>query len=205
GLLLDLHPVDEAGGVALHLEAYGLLHRAQGVDVLGLGAGAELGAALLAQGEVRVHTHGALVHAGIGHAEGLNQVAQRGDVGARDLRGALAGALDRLGDDLDQRHAGAVAVHQGGGRTVDATGSATEVGQLAGVLLHVGALDLDAPLGAVIEDDVQVAVVGDRLVVLADLVVLRLVWVEVILAREAGVRRDLAVQRKTDLDGPLHA
>ena len=111
GLLLDLHAVDEARGVTLHLEAHGLLDGAQGVDVLRLGAGTELCAALLAQGKVRVHAHGALVHAGVGHAESLDQVAQRGDVGARKLRGPLAGALDWLRNDFNQRHAGAVAVH----------------------------------------------------------------------------------------------
>ena len=37
---------------------------------------------------------------------------------------------------------------------MNTAGGTTEVGQLAGVLLHVGALNLDAPLGAVIEDDV---------------------------------------------------
>src|SRR5699024_8086469 len=103
-----------------------------------------------------------------------------------DLRCAGTGTLDRLGHDLDEGNTRTVAVHQGGGGAVDATRGTTEVGQLAGVLLHVGALDLDAPLGAVLQHDVQVTVVGDRLIVLGDLVVLRLIRVEVVLAGEPG-------------------
>ena len=204
GLLDDLHTVDKAGGLTLHLEAHGLLDRLQGVDVLRLGTGTELGGSDRTQREVGIHTHRALVHADIGDAEGLDQLTQGGHVGAGDLRSAGTCALDRLGHDLNERDAGTVGVHQGGGGASDAAAGATEVGQLGGVLLHVGALDLDTPRGAVVEDDVEVAVVGDGLVVLGDLVVLRLVRVEVVLPGEAGVRGDLAVEGQADLDGPLH-
>ena len=50
---------------------------------------------------------------------------------------------------------------------------------------------------------VEVAVDRDRLVVLADLVVLRLVRVEVVLPGEPAPRRDVAVQRQPDADGRL--
>ena len=63
---------------------------------------------------------------------------------ARATSGAfVAGALDRLGDDLDQRHAGPVVVEQRVVGAVDPAGGATDVQRLAGVLLHVRALDLD--------------------------------------------------------------
>ena len=61
----------------------------------------------------------------------------------------------------------------------------TEVGQLAGVFFHVGTLDFYAPLGAVLQHNVQVAVIGNRLVVLGNLVILRLVRVKVIFAGKA--------------------
>ena len=88
---------------------------------------------------------------------------------------------------------------------MDAAIGATQVGELSGVLFHVRALNFHAPLGAVIEDDVKVAVVGNRLIVLGNLVVLRLIRVEVILAGKARRLRNLAVQRQTDLDGAFHA
>lgn len=87
--------------------------------------------------------------------------------------------------------------------TVDTTGSATHVEGLTGVLLHVGALDLDAPRRAVVEDHVEVTLGCDRLVVLGDLVVLRLIRVEVVLACESAPRRDGAVERKADPDRGL--
>ena len=56
-----------------------------------------------------------------------------------------------------------------------------EVGEFAGVFLHVGAFNFHPPFRAVVEHDVKVAVIGDGLVVLGYLVVFRLVWVEVVL------------------------
>ena len=59
------------------------------------------------------------------------------------ISGAFSRAPDRLGDDLDQGDAGPVVVDQRVLRAVDAPGGAADVQRLAGVLLHVGALDLD--------------------------------------------------------------
>ena len=78
--------------------------------------------------------------------------------------------------------------------TLDATGRAAHVRELAGILLHVGALDRNRDLATVGQLDVDAAVEGDRLVVLADLVVLGEVGVEVVLARETARRRDLAAE-----------
>jgi hypothetical protein len=86
---------------------------------------------------------------------------------------------------------------------VDAAGVAADVGQLAGVLLHVRALDVDPEDAAVLEGDVEVAVERDRLVVLGDLIILRLIGVEVVLPREPAPGCDLAVQRQSDPDGGL--
>src|SRR5690606_29031659 len=75
----------------------------------------------------------------------------------------------------------------------------TDVCVLAGVLFDVRALDADA--GAVAQLDVAVHV--DRLVVLADLVVLRHVRVEVVLPGEHR-RHDAALHRATEPHRVLH-
>ena len=71
--------------------------------------------------------------------------------------------------------------------------AATDVGPLAGVLLEVGALDADAHAVGQVEPAVDV----ERLVVLADLVLLRHVRIEVVLPVERP-RLDRAVERRAD-------
>ena len=203
GLLHDLATGLQDRGLAAHLVADGDLDALERVDVLGLGTGTELARALGHQGQVHVAAHRTLVHPDVRDVEGLEQVAQRGHVGTCDLGCAVARADDGSGDDLDERHAGAVVVEQRVARTVDTTGGAADVQRLTGVLLHVRALDLHTPGGAVGEQDVEVAVVGGGLVVLRDLVVLRLVRVEVVLPRELARRPDRAVQREADADRGL--
>ena len=186
----------------LHLEAHRPLDGAERVDVLGLGAGAEHAAALRGQREVHVGTQVALVHPGLGDAEGHDQVAQLLHVGAGDGRSLLPRAEDRAGDDLDEGDAGAVVVDQGVVGAVDATRGPTDVRGLPGVLLHVRALDLHAE-GLPVDLDVHVPVEGDGLVVLAGLEVLRHVRVEVVLPGEAAPLGDVAVQREADADRGL--
>ena len=86
---------------------------------------------------------------------------------------------------------------------MDAAGVGAEVGELAGVLLHMRALDLHPEGGPVVQRHVEVAVERDRLVVLGDLVVLRLIGVEVVLPGEPAPGGDLAVERQADPDGGL--
>jgi hypothetical protein len=116
----------------------------------------------------------------------------------------VLGAEDRLRHDLDERHTGAVVVDERVLGTLDAPGRAADVRQLAGILLHVGALDRHLEAGAVGEFDLDGALEGDRLVVLADLVVLREVRVEVVLAREPRRRGDLAAEREAEADRVMH-
>src|ERR1035437_1665707 len=87
---------------------------------------------------------------------------------------------------------------------MNSTGCTAHMHRLAGVLLHVSALDLHSDDLTVVEHDVEVAVRGDWLVVLGGLEVLRLVRVEVVLPRETSPRGDRAVQRETDTHGGLH-
>ena len=88
-------------------------------------------------------------------------------------------------------------------RALDTAVSATDVRVLARVLLHVRALDLHAEHGAVLELNIDVAVVCDRLVGLRGLEGLSQVRVEVVLTREPAVLCDLAVQGQADLDRVL--
>ena len=109
---------------------------------------------------------------------------------SRAQSAGLGGAAQvGLGDDLDQRRAAAVEVDQRGAGAVDPARLA-DVDHLRRVLLEVGAVDADVA---------EPAVAGKRDVVLADLVGLRVVGIEVVLAVEDRARGDLALQRRGDL------
>ena len=112
----------------------------------------------------------------------------------------IAGALDRLRHDLDERHTRAVVVDERMVGALDAAVGAAHMRVLAGVVLDVRALDRYTEHGAVLKLHVQIAFAVRRLVVLRDLVIARHVRVEVVLARELAPLVDLAVQRKTELD-----
>ena len=201
GLLQDRAAIGQDLGLALHLVAHGRRDTAEGVHVLRLGARPQGGLGCRAQRDVDVGAHVAALHAGLGHVEGTEDVAQGLHVGGGHLGRALAGALNRAGHDLHERHARTVVVHERVVRALDTTVSATDVRVLARVLLHVCALNLHAEHGAVLKLDVDVPVVRDRLVRLGGLESLRQVRVEVVLTRETAVLRDLAVQGQADLDG----
>ncbi len=115
------------------------------------------------------------------------------DVGDRFL-----GRADvRLGDDLQQRCAGAV--------EVDAAHAVEVFVQaLAGVLFQVRAGDADAPRAAVFQGNVQIALADDGMVHLAGLVALGQVGVEVVLAREDVLRSDLGIDRQAELARHAH-
>ena len=202
GLLEHLLPRVEHGGVPGHLVAHRALDRTERVDVLGLGASAQLARAAGGKRQVHVGAQVALVHPSLGDAEREDQVAQLLHVRASHVRSLRARTEDRLRHDLDQRDAGPVVVDERVVGAVDPTAGA-HVGGLAGVLLHVCALDLDAD-GLAAHLHIHEALERDRLVVLAGLEVLRHVRVEVVLPREPAPLRDLAVERQPDPDRRLH-
>ena len=179
--------------LAGHLVVDGPAQRAQRVDVLDLAAGA-VRLARAAHRDVGVDAQRALLELAVGGADGHEDGAQLLDVGA----GVVGRAQVGLRDDLEQRDAGPVVVHEGVLGAVDAAAAAL-VGGLAGVLLQVGPGDADAGAARQLEPAVDV----ERLVVLGDLEVLRHVRVEVVLPGEHA-RADLAVQRQADPDGQLH-
>src|SRR5207244_4641115 len=70
------------------------------------------------------------------------------------------------------------------------------------VLLEMGRPDADAPARSVLPD-LQPAVLADRQLVLGDLIALREIRIEVILAGKPAQRRDRAVQGEARADGEL--
>ena len=100
-----------------------------------------------------------------------------------------------FGDDFHERSAAAVEVHAGmGGVVVD----------LGGILLEVDVVDADELLRSVRADDLHASADAKRISVFRDLVVLRHVGVEVVLAVERGVTVDLASEHETAHDRKLH-
>src|SRR4029079_9579787 len=98
------------------------------------------------------------------------------------------GAQVRLGHDLDERNAGAVEVDVGPARRVNKA----FVQRLGGVFLEVDAGD--APL-------FEAAARRQRQLVLRDLVALRQVGIEVVLAREDRRLVDRAAERQRGANG----
>src|SRR4029450_6301987 len=160
--LLHAATLLEQPGLAAYLRPHRALDRAERVQVLGLGAGAER-PPRPPQRDVGVAPEVALLEVGVRGADVAQDRLQRAQVGAGLLRRAQVG----LGDDLDQRYPGAV--------QVDARAPAPAlVDRLAGVLFHVDARDPDRlRLGLRIDLDQQPAPARERLLVLGDLVALR--------------------------------
>ena len=107
----------------------------EGVDVLHLGLGAELGGAAAAQADVAVAAHGAVLERAVGDAEREERLTQLLHEEPRLFGRAQVG----LGDELDQRRAAAVVVDEGLRCRGDAALLAAHVHHLGGVLLHVDA------------------------------------------------------------------
>ena len=151
-----------------------LHERSQRVQVLDLAARPELSVTHGPDRHVRVDAERAFLHLHVGDTDREQRGAQLLDVAL-----GLLGRTDvGLGDDLEQRHAGAVVVDEGVLGVVDAPTPA-DVQRLAGVLFEVRARDADA-----LAVHLELPVDRDREVVLRRLVVLRHVRIEVVLARE---------------------
>ena len=158
--------------LALNLVANSALDRTKRVHVLGFGARAQLLGSVAAQRNVCVATHVAALHASVRNAQGLHNFTDAAHIRCRQLRRLCTRAKHRLGDDFDQRNTGTVVVNQRILGTVDATGVATDVSQLASILFHVSALDGDGEYVATGNLDVDGSFERDRLVILRGLKVL---------------------------------
>ena len=163
--------------LALDLEVDRPLHRAERVHVLDLHPGPERLRPPRPERHVRLHPHLAVLHLGVGDVDRPQEESQL----LRVATGLLGRPDVGIGDDLHQRHAGPVEVDEADPAAVGAGG----VDELRRVLLEVGPgdADPDRALGGV---DRERPVRGEGQVVLADLVALRKVRVEVVLAVPAG-------------------
>ena len=127
----------------------------------------------------------------------LHHLLHLGEVGVRFVGAAHV----RLAHDLDQRRAAAIQIDVG----VAVGVLEAVVDALAGVVFHVDAGDADALCFRVrLRITSTIAVLGQRLIVLRDLVALGQVRIEIVLAREDRHRVDRAVQRQRGLDGQFH-
>ncbi len=168
----------------------GLAHRTDRVHVLDLTTCAERLASATDR-DVHVDSHRALFHLRVARADGEQDAAQFGDVLT-----CLIGVADvGLGDDLDERDTRAVEIDERVVAAMDAATRAPEVRRLAGVFLEVCAFDAD--LHVTRQHEVSVHI--DRLVVLRDLVRLRQVGIEVVLAVERA-RLHRAIERQSETD-----
>jgi hypothetical protein len=167
-----------------------LLQELEAVQVLDLAARA-VRRTRLAHRHVGVAAEAAFLHVAVADAQPHDQCVQC----LRVLRSLDAGAHVRLGDDLEQRRAGAVEVDAG-------LPGVVLVQRLAGVLLEVGARQVD-PVRRVANHELDRSTLHHRSFVLADLVPLGQVGVEVVLAREDRVRRHLRADCHAEADRPL--
>ena len=112
----------------------------------------------------------------------------------------LVGAAQvRLADDLDQRRSAAIEVHIG----ISIGVREPVVNTFAGVVLHVHARNSD-PFVHTIHRNIDVTMLGQRLIILRDLISLGQIRIEVVLAREARRGPDPAIQRQRRFDRQVH-
>ncbi len=194
GLLNDLAAALDDGDLALDLVVESLLEESERVQVFHLDLRAESLRAAQAHRHVGVATQVSLLHIARRDFGELEQQLQLVQVSVGLVRIPQVG----FGDDLDQRRAAAVEVDVG----VPVRVAKAVVQALAGVVFHVDPRDAGA-LVAVFHDEVDPAVLGQRLIVLRDLVALRQVRIEVVLPGENRLRANLAVHRQRGLDRHL--
>jgi hypothetical protein len=156
---------------------------ADGVDVLRLGAGAQP-LARLADGDIHVRAHGAFLHVTIARADIAQDAPQLAQIGARFRWGCHI----RPADNLHQRHAGAIEIDIRARRVLI-------MHQLAGILLNMDALDANGlgrwNAGLFIRLDSEQTFAHKRMIKLRNLVALRQIGIEIILAVEPAPFVDL--------------
>ena len=181
----------EHSGLPRDLECERPLDEAERVHVLDFDLRAELLPAARTNGHVHVATELSLLHVAVRHADELHDLLELGQVSNRFL-----GATDiGLADDLRERNTGAVEVDI----AVAIRIPEAVVDGLSGVFFEVQPGDADAFRPSV-DVDLQPTVLGERLIELRDLVTLRQVGIEVVLAREAGEVAHLAVEGQRGFD-----
>ncbi len=191
GFLDDGSAFTQHFGLAFDFELDGLLDTAERRDVLDLGLDAEFSRAFRPQADVRLGAQRAFLHIAVAHAEILEDALELDEVGVRFLPGVNV----RFGHDFEERHARAVEINA-------ARAAGERVCIARGVLLHMRAANAHA-LDAAGDIKIEIAVVAQGQIVLADLIVLRLVGIEIVLAVHLRPARDFAVECEPDGDRRL--
>ena len=190
-LLRDGPAVLDQLDLAADLELDRVLKKAEAVEVLDLAARSELRLTCATHRDIGVATEASFLHIPIADADPSHEGVQRPGVGDRFLGAAHIG----FGDDLQQRCAGAIEVDPRHAANVLVQG-------LAGVFLQVRACQPNGLL-AIVRDNGDRPTLNDRDFVLTDLVALRQVGVEVVLAREDAALVDRSADRQSEADGAL--
>ncbi len=176
----------------------GLLDRREGIHVLDLHLHAERFIRPAPHRDIHIAAQRSLLHVAVANTQIAHDPADLGGV----FRRLPAGAQIGLAHDLSQGHSGAVVNDQGVGAAPQAI--IAGVHELAGVFLHMQPLDADrlevSVLALLGHLHLNPAVLGDRLVVLGDLVVLGQIGIEVLFAVELAVLGHLQVESQ----GRLH-
>src|SRR5690606_12972649 len=182
GFLHDSAAVLDDLNLTLDLAVNGALHEAERVDVLDLGAGAELALAFRSNRDVTVAAHGAFGHVAVADTQVGDDGVNLPQVG----HGFLGTANIRLGHDFQQWGTGAV--------EVDA-GHAVEVfvQRLARVFFQMGTGHADGFLNTLFQLDRDLTFAHDGRLKLTGLVALGQVGVEVVLAVEHRALADLGI------------
>ncbi len=151
---MEDHGIAGLDGCALPLDLIGdgIAYVPDGVHVLHFHLGVQLIGARRTDGDVGVGPHGAVLHAALGSAHVAHQRAQR----LEELHGLVGGAEVGLGDDLHQRHTGAIEVNQADG------GAALHLmHQLGHIFLHMDVMDAQEAGRAILVCDLDTAPAGE--------------------------------------------
>ena len=173
--------------LAANLVLNRLLEIAERVDVLHFRLRAQGGLALPAHRDIGVAAQAPLVHVAVIDAEPHQDLPQR----LKEQRGFGRRPHVGLADDLHQRHAAAIEIEVG----LPVGVAKAFVQRLAGILFHVDAGQLDEA-AANRGGHLQTAAQRERRLELRDLVALRQVGIEVVLAGEDRALLHLAAKRQ---------
>ena len=196
GSLLNGAAFFNLGNLPLNLEVDGLLHEAEGVQVLDFTPGAELLLSNRTDRNVGVAAERSFLHVSIADADPAHQRVQRLGVGDGFGRRAHVG----FRDDFEQRRSGTVEIDPRLALEV-------LVQRLAGVFFQVGTRQIDRFLRlvfALAKLDAELAANDYRQLELADLITLGKVGIKVILARENRLGRNFTLDGEAEADGAFH-
>ena len=164
--------------MSLNLKFNRAFDKAEGIEILDFGTGAELGIAFASHRDIGIAAKRAFLHVAIANTEIHHHLVQLFHVGHR----LLGRAQIRLGDDFQQRRPGPIEVD---------TRQTLEIlmQRLASVFFQMSASDADHLADALIQINGQLTLLHDGQFVLADLIALGQIGIKIILAgkdRAAG-------------------